>query len=72
MSVDTAEEASLRHSAARFPEHLVPGKVDIIGNSHQIFHVLVVLGAWFQYAALRGMVWGRGMAVGEGEAALGI
>jgi adiponectin receptor len=41
--------------------------VDIVGNSHQIFHVLVVLGAWFQYAALRGMVWGRAMAVGGGK-----
>lgn len=51
--------------AARFPEHLIPGKVDLIGNSHQIFHTFVLVGAWLQYAALRGMVWGRGMAVGQ-------
>ncbi|KAI9632784.1 hemolysin-III related-domain-containing protein [Dioszegia hungarica] len=50
--------------AARFPERHLPGKVDFIGNSHQIFHVFVLFGAWFQYAALRGMAWGRGMAVG--------
>ncbi|KAK2841580.1 hypothetical protein FQN49_006119 [Arthroderma sp. PD_2] len=31
--------------AARVPECLHPGKYDIIGHSHQIFHVLVVLAA---------------------------
>ena len=31
--------------AARFPERLAPGKFDIWGSSHQIFHVLVVLAA---------------------------
>jgi len=29
----------------RFPEHLMPGTFDIWGHSHQLFHVLVVLGA---------------------------
>lgn len=51
--------------AARFPERLLPGKVDYMGNSHQIFHTFVLVGAWFQYAALRGMVWGRAMALGQ-------
>lgn len=31
--------------AARIPERLRPGKFDILGHSHQIFHVLVVLAA---------------------------
>lgn len=31
--------------AARVPERLHPGKYDIVGSSHQIFHVLVVCAA---------------------------
>ncbi|KAG0155093.1 Hly-III-like protein [Penicillium digitatum] len=31
--------------AARVPERLMPGKFDIVGSSHQIFHVLVVFAA---------------------------
>jgi adiponectin receptor len=31
--------------AARVPERLLPGKFDILGSSHQIFHVLVVCAA---------------------------
>ena len=31
--------------AARFPERLRPGEFDILGSSHQIFHVLVVCAA---------------------------
>ncbi|KAJ5588646.1 hypothetical protein N7537_011324 [Penicillium hordei] len=31
--------------AARVPERLMPGKFDIVGSSHQIFHVLVVCAA---------------------------
>ncbi|OAX83298.1 hypothetical protein ACJ72_02351 [Emergomyces africanus] len=31
--------------AARVPERWYPGKFDILGNSHQIFHVLVVIAA---------------------------
>jgi adiponectin receptor len=31
--------------AARVPERLRPGKFDILGSSHQIFHVLVVCAA---------------------------
>ena len=30
---------------ARVPERYAPGKYDIWGSSHQIFHVLVVLAA---------------------------
>lgn len=32
-------------SATRFPEKKWPGKFDVYGTSHQIFHVLVVCGA---------------------------
>lgn len=32
--------------AARWPERKWPGKVDLLGTSHQIFHVLVVAAAW--------------------------
>lgn len=31
--------------AARFPERLSPGRFDIWGSSHQIFHLLVVMAA---------------------------
>jgi adiponectin receptor len=31
--------------AARVPEKWAPGKYDIVGSSHQIFHVLVVMAA---------------------------
>ncbi|WWD16362.1 hypothetical protein CI109_100788 [Kwoniella shandongensis] len=54
--------------AARIPEKLSPGTFDYFGSSHQIFHCFVLLGATLQYLALRGMVWGRAMAVGEGLA----
>lgn len=55
----------LASSAARIPEKLSPGTFDYFGSSHQIFHCFVLAGAGFQYAALRGMVWGRAMAVGK-------
>ncbi|KAG9147535.1 hypothetical protein Leryth_007330 [Lithospermum erythrorhizon] len=37
--------------AMRIPERWKPGKFDIAGNSHQIFHVLVVAGAYTHYQA---------------------
>ncbi|WVQ78671.1 hypothetical protein IAT38_000758 [Cryptococcus sp. DSM 104549] len=57
--------------AARIPEKLSPGTFDYFGSSHQIFHCFVLAGAGFQYAALRGMVWGRAMAVGKSLAEAG-
>ncbi|WOO80443.1 ADIPOR-like receptor [Vanrija pseudolonga] len=45
--------------AGRIPERLAPGKFDYIGSSHQIFHCFVLLGAWFQFSALRWMSVGR-------------
>ena len=56
--------ADERSSAARIPESLSPGTFDYFGSSHQIFHVFVLVGAWCQYCALRGMVWSRHEAVG--------
>jgi len=57
--------SSLISSAARIPESLSPGTFDYIGSSHQIFHVFVLVGAFSQYCALRGMVWSRHEATGE-------
>eukprot|EP00897_Mesotaenium_endlicherianum_P007088 jgi/Mesen1/6407/ME000329S05568 len=37
--------------ATRIPERWLPGKFDIAGHSHQIFHVLVVMGAYTHYQA---------------------
>lgn len=37
--------------ATRVPERWIPGKFDIAGHSHQIFHVLVVLAAYTHYQA---------------------
>ena len=35
--------------AIRFPEKFFPIKYDYIGSSHQLFHILVLLGATFHY-----------------------
>ncbi|KAL3526898.1 hypothetical protein ACH5RR_011554 [Cinchona calisaya] len=35
----------------RVPERWMPGKFDIAGHSHQLFHVLVVAGAYTHYRA---------------------
>ncbi|PKA50423.1 hypothetical protein AXF42_Ash013512 [Apostasia shenzhenica] len=37
--------------ATRIPERWKPGKFDIAGHSHQLFHVLVVAGAFTHYRA---------------------
>jgi adiponectin receptor len=37
------EKNADRYVKMRIPESFKPGKVDIFGFSHQIFHVLVVL-----------------------------
>ncbi|KAE8693363.1 Heptahelical transmembrane protein ADIPOR3 [Hibiscus syriacus] len=37
--------------ATRIPERWMPGKFDIAGQSHQLFHVLVVAGACTHYRA---------------------
>ena len=33
----------------RFPERKYPGKFDYIGSSHQLFHIAVVVAAYFHY-----------------------
>ncbi|SCU91397.1 LAFA_0F03510g1_1 [Lachancea sp. 'fantastica'] len=38
----------------RLPETLLPGKFDFVGHSHQLFHVLVVLGSICHFRALIG------------------
>jgi len=58
-------DATADASAARIPESLSPGTFDYFGSSHQIFHVFVLVGAFSQYCALRGMVWSRHEATGE-------
>jgi adiponectin receptor len=39
--------------ASRFPERRAAGKFDIIGHSHQIFHLAVVIGGVMHYMAVR-------------------
>jgi len=38
--------------ASRMPERFWPGKFDLIGNSHQIFHSFVVIAACFHMYAI--------------------
>ena len=33
----------------RFPERIYPGKFDFFGSSHQLFHIMVVIAAFFHY-----------------------
>jgi adiponectin receptor len=49
--------------ATRIPERWRPGKFDIAGHSHQLFHVLVVAGAYTQYQA--GLVYLRWRDLGS-------
>lgn len=37
---------------SRVPERWNPGAFDLAGHSHQIFHVLVLVGALVHYAAI--------------------
>jgi adiponectin receptor len=38
--------------ACRVPERWLPGKFDIFGHSHQLWHAAVVLAAWVHYLAI--------------------
>ncbi len=38
--------------ASRIPERWMPGKLDLIGHSHQLWHVAVVLAALVHYKAI--------------------
>jgi adiponectin receptor len=37
--------------AARVPERWAPGRFDLVGHSHQLFHLFVVAGAYAHYLA---------------------
>ncbi|KAJ0973671.1 hypothetical protein J5N97_015636 [Dioscorea zingiberensis] len=37
--------------AARVPERWIPGRFDLVGHSHQLFHLLVLAGAYTHYLA---------------------
>lgn len=39
--------------AARIPEKLSPGRFDLIGSSHQIFHFFVLAGSYCHYLSIR-------------------
>ena len=44
--------------AYRIPERWIHGKLDIFGHSHQIWHLLVLLGAVFHWVGiLKSYVW---------------
>lgn len=38
--------------ACRVPERWYPGKFDLAGHSHQLWHAAVVLAAWIHYQAV--------------------
>ncbi|KAK0532890.1 hypothetical protein OC835_003183 [Tilletia horrida] len=38
---------------ARIPERFAPGRFDLLGASHQIFHVFILLAALLHYISLR-------------------
>lgn len=38
--------------AFRFPERLAPGRFDLVGHSHQLWHVAIVLAIFFHYRAI--------------------
>lgn len=38
--------------AERFPERFNPGKFDLVGSSHQIFHILILFAAFFHYLSI--------------------
>ncbi len=37
----------------KFPERLYPGKFDLLGNSHQIFHIFVIIAALTYYFSMK-------------------
>jgi predicted membrane channel-forming protein YqfA (hemolysin III family) len=39
--------------ATQFPEKRWPGRFDLLGSSHQIWHVFVFIGAFLFYVAVR-------------------
>ncbi|AQL05121.1 hemolysin-III family protein [Zea mays] len=55
----------------RVPERWSPGRFDCVGHSHQIFHLLVLVGALTHYAATAILIdWREAMAVAAGGASV--
>ena len=51
--------------AMNIPECWFPGKLDLVANSHNIMHVLVVYAAYQMHLAVVGdLAWMNGIAVG--------
>ncbi len=46
------DKASDKHLQFRIPERLAPGKFDIWGSSHQIFHVAILFAMYTHLTAL--------------------
>ena len=42
--------------AARIPERWAPGRFDLVGNSHQVFHVAIVAAAAVHYRGVMGIM----------------
>ncbi|VFQ95172.1 unnamed protein product [Cuscuta campestris] len=62
MAMGVLYAAGAAFYVARFPERVGPGKFDLVGSSHQIFHVLVVAAALAHcVATLVLMDWRRGL-----------
>lgn len=38
--------------SSKFPEIILPGKFDIVGNSHQIWHILIFMGNYEHYKVI--------------------
>lgn len=38
--------------SSKFPEIMLPGKFDIVGNSHQIWHILIFMGNYEHYKVI--------------------
>ncbi|GAA5922977.1 hemolysin III family protein [Sporobolomyces koalae] len=38
--------------AERIPERFAPGRFDLVGSSHQIFHVMILLAAWSHWTGI--------------------
>lgn len=43
---------SLRSYAERCPERFAPGRFDLFGTSHQIFHVMILFAAYAHWCAI--------------------
>ena len=49
---ENGREREANKNQARWPERTAPGKYDIWGSSHQLFHILVVMAATTHFYGL--------------------